>query len=129
MCIVGECTTCGLVTLASNVINFMVFLGVVAAALLFAYAGALYLLSAANPGNISKAHGIFRDVLFGLLLILAGWMVIDTVMKVLYGNGPQGWGPWNTILCGSTTATNDCRTIEAARSGELNGTPPPPAAP
>lgn len=129
MCIVGECTTCGLVTLASNLINFAIFLGVILAALLFAYAGGLYLFSAANPGNISKAHKIFWDVLLGLVIILVAWMVIDTVMKVLYGNGPQGWGPWNTILCGDTQAVNDCRPVEKSRAGLIGtggGNPPPP---
>lgn len=129
LCIEGECTTCGLVTLASNVINFMIFLAVVAAALLFAYAGGLYIFSAANQGNISKAHRIFWDVLLGLVLVLVGWMVVDTVMKVLYGDGPQDWGPWNQILCGDTAATTDCRPIEKNGTSGLSGTPPPPAAP
>lgn len=115
MCITGECTTCGLVTLASNLINFAIFLAVIAAALLFAYAGGLYIFSAASPGNISKAHRIFWDVLLGLLFILAAWLVIDTVMKVLYGNDASKWGPWNQILCGSTTETTDCRAKEKPR--------------
>jgi hypothetical protein len=89
LCIYDECTTCGLVTLAKNLIQFAVFLAVIVAALLFTYAGALYLFSASNPGNISKAHRIFWDVLLGLVFVLAAWMVIDVIMKVLYGDGPQ----------------------------------------
>lgn len=116
LCIYDECTTCGLVTLAQNLLMLAVFMAVVIAAIMFAYAGALYLLSSSNPGNISKAHSIFWDVLLGLVLVLAGWMVIDVIMKVLYGDGPQGWGPWNEILCGYT-AQRDCRVLEKPRAG------------
>ncbi len=122
MCIYDECTTCGLVTLAQNLIQLAVFMAVVIAAIMFAYAGALYLLSSANPGNISKAHHIFWDVLLGLVLVLAGWMIIDIIMKVLYGDGPQNWGPWNEVLCG-LTSDRDCRVVEKPRAGEL-GSPP-----
>jgi hypothetical protein len=117
MCITGECNTCGLVTLAKNLIDIAVFLAVVVATLMFVYAGVLYLFAAANPGNISKAHTIFWDVLLGLVAILAAWMVIDVVMKVLYGDGPQGWGPWNQIICGSTEGYRDCRVMEVSRAG------------
>lgn len=136
MCIYDECTTCGLVTLAHNLIQLAVFMSVVIAAIMFAYAGALYLFSAASPANISKAHGIFWDVLLGLVLVLAAWMIVDVIMKVLYGDGPQDWGPWNEILCG-VTSERDCRVVEGARAGELgappvepgNPTPPPGGGP
>ncbi len=124
LCIYDECTTCGLVTLAKNLIQFAVFLAVIVAALLFTYAGALYLFSASNPGNISKAHRIFWDVLLGLVFVLAAWMVIDVIMKVLYGDGPQNWGPWNEVLCGATSE-RDCRVKETPRGGTA-GAPPPP---
>lgn len=121
-CITGECTTCGLVTLAQNLINFAVFLAVVVATLMFAYAGALFLFSAESPGNISKAKGIFWTVLLGIVFILIAWMVVDTVMKVLYGRDAD-WGPWNQILCGNTAAITDCRPVEGKRAGVV-GTPP-----
>ncbi len=124
LCIYDECTTCGLVTLAQNLIGFAIFLAVVVAALMFTYAGALYLFSSSNPGNISKAHGIFWDVLLGLVFVLAAWMVIDVIMKVLYGNGPQDWGPWNEVLCGDTSQ-RDCRVLETTRAGTV-GAPSQP---
>lgn len=128
LCIYDECTTCGLVTLAKNLIDIAVFLAVCVAALLFMYAGALYLFSSSSPGNISKAHRIFWDVLLGLVAVLAAWMVIDVVMKVLYGDGPQGWGPWNAILC-EVESERDCRIVEVKRAPATVGTPPVPVLP
>lgn len=91
-----ECTVCDVVELGQNIINFFVIFSVIVAALLFVNAGVLYVFSPANPGNISKAHRIFTNALVGLIIILTSWLVVDTVMKMLYGGG---WGPWNEILC------------------------------
>ncbi len=93
------CTACDLVTLAQNVLNFGFIFGLLVSSLLFAYAGILYLSAATNPGNISKAHSIFWNVVVGFVILLSAWIAIDIIMKTLYGEGSTKWGPWNTILC------------------------------
>ncbi len=92
-----ECTVCDLQKLAANVVNTLIILGTMVATLLFVYAGILYVFSPANPGNIGKANGIFKSTLFGFVIILSAWLIVDIVMKSLY-SGEMG-KDWNAILC------------------------------
>jgi hypothetical protein len=99
----GECTVCDFVSLGQRIINFFVFASVVVATLLFVNAGALYIFSPGNPGNISKGHRIFTNTLVGILFILVSWIVVDFIMRALVKDEliREGgtWGPWNEILC------------------------------
>jgi hypothetical protein len=101
---VSTCNACQLVSLAQNIINFFVYLAVVFATLLFAYAGIQYATSAANPEQIAKAHRIFWNVLIGMVFVLAAWLIVDVVMKTFY---KSELGPWNNILCGGQESATD----------------------
>ncbi len=88
------CNLCAFAQLIQNLLNLTVYLAVVGAALLFAYAGWLMLSSAEDPGRRTTGRSIFTSATIGLIIILGGWLAVDTVMKsVLDG----GFGPWNTI--------------------------------
>ena len=90
-----ECTVCHIATIAQNVLNTGIYIAVFLSAMLFAWAGWLYLTSAAGS-EISRAKSIFFNVVVGLVIILAGWLVVDTLMRTLVGNGGS-FGPWNKI--------------------------------
>jgi len=100
------CTVCHLMQAAQNVLNVGIFVAIFLSSLLFAWAGVLYLTQSANIGEQGKARKLFRTVLFGLLLILAAWLIIDTLMKILVDpnkvistSSGIRIGPWNEI-CG-----------------------------
>lgn len=120
----GECTVCDLVQLAQNIVRILIFLATCIAVLLFVYAGWLYIQASASPGNVSKAHGIFISTLIGLVVTLAAWLIIDTIMKTFYGDGGR-WGPWNDILCDVETAQErycvPIRTGMGAIGGGIGG--------
>ena len=110
-----ECNFCDLQVLALNILNFLVLISAVVAALLFLNAGFLYITSSANPGNISKAHKIFGNTLVGMIVIFASWLIINQIMVILYNGSPlQSMGDWNAILDGCQNA-----------SGPTNPTNPP----
>lgn len=88
-----DCTVCDLALLAQNIINTSIFMMVFISALLFAYAGLLYLTSAVED-KVSHAKSIFRNVALGLVVMLAAWLVVDTLMKSVLGGN---FGPWNDI--------------------------------
>ncbi|MBI3074672.1 MAG: hypothetical protein HYY92_00445 [Parcubacteria group bacterium] len=82
----GTTEVCGFVTLMHlirHLIDFALFLAMPIAAGLFSWAGFLYLSAGANPGNISKAHGIFWSVFIGLLWVLGAWLVIKLISDAL----------------------------------------------
>ena len=90
------CTICDIARVAQNVLNTGIYIAVFLSAILFAWAGFLYLTNLTNPGGIERARTIFGEVLIGLLIILGAWIVIDTIMKVLTPNN-GAFGPWNKI--------------------------------
>ena len=91
----GGCQSlCDLAQLANNILNDAIYIAVFLSAVLFAWAGLKYLTNVANPGEVSKAKAIFTNVGIGLVIILASWLVIDTVMRTLVGSSVL---PWNSI--------------------------------
>jgi hypothetical protein len=88
-----NCTVCDLATLAQNIINTGVFIFVFFSALMFAYAGFLKLTNEAL-GEQQQANKIFGNVAMGLIVLLAAWLVVDTLMKSVLGGD---FGPWNDI--------------------------------
>jgi hypothetical protein len=99
----ADCDWCTLVKMIQNLINYAIYLGVLASAVMFAYTGFLFLTDQGNSENVSKAKGMFRNVVIGLACILGGWLLVDTLMKALTGNNLSG--PWNKIQC-SVSASN-----------------------
>ena len=97
-----SCTVCHLMQVAQNVLNVGIFIAIFFSSLLFAWAGILYLTQSANIIGQDKAKNVFKSVFFGLLLILAAWLIIDTIMKVLVDPNKTitsgiKIGPWNEI--------------------------------
>jgi ABC-type nickel/cobalt efflux system permease component RcnA len=60
---------------------------------MFAYAGFLKLTNEAI-GKQAEANTIFQNVALGLIVLLAAWLVVDTLMKSVLGGD---FGPWNDI--------------------------------
>lgn len=76
------CQACDLVKLAENILRVMISLAVMAAALMFAYAGILYVTAAANRQNLESARKIFFNVLIGLVFVLVAYLIIDLIMHM-----------------------------------------------
>ncbi len=92
----NPCTICDIAQVAQNVLNTGIFIAVFLSAILFAWAGGIYLTNIVNPSGITKAKTLFGSVLIGLLIILGAWLIIDTLMKTLTPNSGQ-FGPWNEV--------------------------------
>lgn len=90
------CTVCHIATLAQNILTTGIYIAVFLSAILFVWAGGLYLTSAANPGGVTKAKTLFFNVIVGLLIILGAWLIVDTLMRVLT-DAPRKFGPWNSL--------------------------------
>jgi hypothetical protein len=89
----GGCDSiCAVVELAQNVLNTAIFMAVVLSAILFAYAGFKLLTAGGNTEVYAQGKKVFGNVLIGLIIILAGWIVIDTLMKSFTGTGLTGSG-------------------------------------
>jgi hypothetical protein len=82
------CTYDDLIILAQTVIKFLIFdLAAPIAAIMFAYAGFLYVTNGGNESKIKQAHDIFLYVFWGLVIALAAWLVVNYILVFLLGTG------------------------------------------
>jgi hypothetical protein len=92
---VGGChSVCDIATLANNILNDLIYIAVILSAVLFAWAGVIYLTAMGNPSKVSSAKSMFTNVFIGLAIILVSWLVVDIVMRTLVGASPI---PWNSL--------------------------------
>lgn len=87
-----NCTICSLATLAQNLLTIGIYLSVFLSAVLFAWAGWKYLSAGGNPSEINAAKNIFWNVAVGLIIILAAWLIVDTLIHTL-----TNLGNWNSL--------------------------------
>lgn len=94
------CDFCEAVRLISRIIHLLLFdiltpLTIIA----FLFAGGYYLFGGENPGNIKKAHGIFRVAIYGILITFTGWLIVNTIIAQFVNSDSEFglWLPWNDI--------------------------------
>ena len=91
--------TCGwsdLIQFASNILNFLVYLSIIAAAVMFAYAGYLYMSDGGSMEQVKDAHGIFTSTVVGIIIVLVAWLSVDALVKSLTGHGIREWSSNST---------------------------------
>lgn len=82
----NQCEFNDLIVLVNNIINFLIkSIALPVSALLFAWAGFLYLTATEDEKQVQKAHGIFMNVFVGLVVTLAAWLIINLVTTILTG--------------------------------------------
>lgn len=101
-----QCQTCpcgyaAVLETIRHLINIGITICILAVVITLAYGGALLLTSATNGEAKNKAKGVIANAIIGLVIVLAGWLIVDFVMKSLYTDDNGGaFGPWNSILAG-----------------------------
>ncbi len=121
-----DCQLCSLAKLSQNLINFMVGLSIPLAAALIAYAGFLYFTYGADPDNLKKAKAVLRGIGIGFLIIVAAFLGVQTVLKVLLV--PSYYQTWNSIQCVSNrpmsaTINQWLATLPALNNNANSGNP------
>lgn len=91
-----NCDFCTLVQMVDGVFDFLFVLLTLAAIMMVMYAGFQLVISQGNSGAMEKAKGMVSNIIIGFVIILASWLIIDTVMKGLV-SAESGFGQWNVI--------------------------------
>lgn len=89
-----DCKLCDIALLAQNVLNTGIFVAVFLSSILFVWAGIKYISAEGSDSKVSEAKKIFWNVTLGLVIIMVGWIVVDTLMKTLTR---ADFGPWNAV--------------------------------
>lgn len=95
-CTGPDCNFCSAVQLVNNVIEFVIIVAIVIATIMLAVSGVQMVISRGNPGAWQKAKDHLINVCIGILLIMAAWMIVDTLMKLLISDDVTAeFGFWN----------------------------------
>ena len=69
----------------NNVISFLITIAIVfVAPIMIAYSGFLLVVSQGDPGKRTEARKILTNTIVGIVIALAGYMIVAAVMAVLY---------------------------------------------
>ncbi len=100
-----------------NVLNFtLTFLGLIAVAMVI-YAGYLYVASAGEDSNIEKSKKILIYAVIGILVVLASFAIVNTVIK----NAGVGTDDRNDISNDGGTNSNNTNLIGNNSNGDITG--------
>lgn len=81
------CDYASLVVLVKMLIQYMIVLSTILAAVIFAYIGFILLTSGGDPGAMTRAKAMFSKVLKGYLWILFAWLIVYTIANTLLKPG------------------------------------------
>ncbi len=79
----ADCHFGSILTLVHNGVNFLILLILPICAIVIAYAGFLFLTSGGSTETLTKAKGVFIKAVIGIILILAAWLIVNTILATL----------------------------------------------
>ena len=117
-----DCSSCDIVVIANNFIDWLIGAVMIVFAILMVIAGFGLVTSNGNPAALTAAKSKFTNALIGLVIVLSAWLIVDTMMRGLLGNDGQiasstGFAPWSEIECttqAETTLVSREVSIESA---------------
>lgn len=78
-----ECGFSDVIALIARIVRFLIIFGLSVAAIVFVWAGVLYITAGGNPEQINEAHKIFLKVLVGFILMLSAWLIVKFIQDTI----------------------------------------------
>jgi len=106
------CSVCHLIVLGHNIVKYVLFISVFIALAVITFAGVIYITSAGDQGMISTAKGALKAALFGMIFVLAAWVIVNTLITIFLpvnNDAFQGGlkGNWMQYYCESAGSGDD----------------------
>ncbi len=98
-CTGPECQACHLKELLARIINFIIMIGSLFATLIFMWAGFTYVTAGGDTSKIKQATETFKNVAIGVIIMLLGYLIVNTVMKTLVDPRFFDGKPWDDVRC------------------------------
>ncbi|MBI2025563.1 hypothetical protein HYT04_02120, partial [Candidatus Kaiserbacteria bacterium] len=102
-----------LMMVINNIISLLITLAIVfVAPLMIAWAGFLYVVNPVSPEGIKKAKGILWNTVIGIVIALAGWLIVNAVMAALYNpdaqSGTTKLDVWSQLITSGDLSKTTC---------------------
>lgn len=123
-----DCQACSIVALIQNVINFLIGFSFSIASALFAWAGVLLFTGGDNPGKRDRAKKIFQSAIFGFIIVLGSYLIINTILHTILDPKQYRDGSWFKVTCVDEKIRDQTQNASfGALLQEVLGTPPTPS--
>lgn len=109
------CQACHVTELINNVVAWLFVVLSIVAAILIMIAGFKLVTSGGNSGALSSAKETLVNILIGFIILMGGWIIIDTFMKALVTG--QVYGIWNQIQCTNQPGAYNAPAGSGVQSG------------
>jgi len=109
------CSACDFVSMANVIIKWLFGFMFLIFSVLMLTAGFGLVTSGGNQTALDSAKSKFQNALIGIIIALAAWVLVDTVMQgTLAGGGNlgvtfKGFGPWSEVKCQVQTIPDQVR--------------------
>ena len=83
---IDENEQCGfndLLLLIQNLLDWIVLISIPISAVMFAYAGWLYMSAQGDKNKIQSAHTVFVNVTIGFMLVLGAWVIVYSIASAV----------------------------------------------
>lgn len=126
-----NCSACNFVELLNLLIKWLLGIVFVIFAVMMTIAGFGLVTSGGNQSALDAAKSKFTNGIIGIIIILAAWIIVDTLLRgTLAGGGViKGWGPWSEVQCMVQTESQPWSRSGRDAVDPTVVTPPSPAAP
>ncbi|MEX0918261.1 MAG: pilin [Candidatus Paceibacterota bacterium] len=89
----ANCNWCDFITLINNVVRWLIIFLSVIAVIVLVIAGFKMVTSGGDVSAWTSAKSMFTNVILGIIIVLAAWLIVDTGLVMLTGGGINFWLP------------------------------------
>jgi len=114
-----NCNACHLVDLGNNLIQWLIGVVTVLFAVLLVIAGFQLVTAGGNPSALQSAKSKFVNAFVGFLIVLAAWLLVDTLMRALVGQSGEIEGGlfWADVRCYEQAAMSGLPPVDSSEAG------------
>ncbi len=98
----GPCDAGAFWGLVNTLINYAIWIGIVAVGLSVVFAGVMFLTSAGSGEKTSAGKRAVTAAVVGLVITLTAWIIVNTIISFLL---PNCTGHWNIFNNGTSSLT------------------------
>lgn len=92
-----SCKICDIWVLSDRVVNFAFFLATPILIIVLIAGGFIYLTSGGNPKKTEQAKSLLTSAIVGIIIALAAWLIVSTILKNLAKEGNDIILPWDKM--------------------------------
>ncbi len=102
-----SCGTCEVIAMGNTLITSLIGVLFVVFAIIVVYAGMGLVTSGGNPAAKTAAKSKLTNALIGFIIVLAAWLLVDTIMRGLLtgGDGKIDGTLWSRVECAVQATT------------------------